>query len=51
MFILWHNIPNYRLITYITVPIVILSFCIAFGALLRSAWPKGYKIATGGRGF
>ncbi len=50
-FIYWHNIANYRLLTYITVPIVILFFCIGTGALLRSLFPKAYRLATGGRGF
>ena len=50
-FIYWHNLPDYRLLTYIIVPVVILFFCIAVGALLRSTFPKAYRIATGGRGF
>lgn len=50
-FIYWYNIPNYRLLTYIVVPVVVLLFCIATGALLRAALPKTYRIITGGRGF
>ena len=50
-FIYWHNMPDYRLLTYITVPVIILLFCIVVGALLRSLFPKAYRIATGGRGF
>ncbi len=50
-FIYWHKIANYRLLTYITVPIVILFFCMGTGALLRSLFPKAYRLATGGRGF
>ncbi len=45
------NIPNYRLLTYLVVPIVIFFSCIGFGALLRSLFPKVYRLATGGRGF
>jgi fucose 4-O-acetylase-like acetyltransferase len=45
------NIPFHRLIFYITVPLVVLFFCIAAGALFRKFWPKAYKISTGGRGF
>ena len=50
-YIYWHNISNYRLLTYIVVPIIILFFCIGTGALLRSLFPKAYRLATGGRGF
>ena len=50
-FIYFHNVPNYRLLTYLIVPVVILFFCIGFGALLRRTFPKLYRIATGGRGF
>jgi len=50
-FIYWHNIPNYRLLTYIVVPAAILFFCIAMGALFRNLFPKAYRLATGGRGF
>lgn len=49
-FIYWHNLPDYRLLTYIIVPFVILFFCIGTGALLRSLFPKVDRIATGGRG-
>lgn len=50
-FIYWHNIPNYRLLTYLLVPVITFFFCIGFGALVRSLFPKIYKLATGGRGF
>jgi peptidoglycan/LPS O-acetylase OafA/YrhL len=50
-FIYWHNVPNYRLITYIVIPTAIFFICIGVGALLRAAFPKVYRIATGGRGF
>jgi peptidoglycan/LPS O-acetylase OafA/YrhL len=50
-FIYLHNIPNYRLLTYIVIPIVTLLFCIGTGALLRKVVPKAYRLATGGRGF
>ena len=50
-YIYWHNISNYRLLTYIVVPIIILFFCIGTGALLRTTFPKAYRLATGGRGF
>ncbi|WP_018617129.1 acyltransferase family protein [Segetibacter koreensis] len=50
-FIYWHNIANYRLLTYMTVPVIILFFCIVFGALFRALFPKVYSVSTGGRGF
>jgi hypothetical protein len=46
-----NHIPNYRLITYILAPTLVLFFCILTGALLRRAIPKTYGLATGGRGF
>jgi fucose 4-O-acetylase-like acetyltransferase len=50
-FIYFHEVRNYRLLTYMLVPVIIFFLCIAFGALLRSTLPKVYRIATGGRGF
>jgi fucose 4-O-acetylase-like acetyltransferase len=46
-----HDIPNYRLIAYVMVPLLILFVCIVLGALLRALLPKFYRMATGGRGF
>lgn len=51
MFRIWGNFPNYRLLTYILAPVVVLAFCIATGAILRSLVPRVYKVMTGGRGF
>ena len=45
------GIPNYRFVFYLVVPIFILLFCIAVGAIFRRAWPWAYKLSTGGRGF
>ena len=50
-FIYLHSFQWYRLLTYIAAPTLILSFCIATGALVRKLAPSAYKIATGGRGF
>ncbi len=47
----FYNVPNYRLVAYIMVPLMVMFFCMAFGALLRALLPKVYKLATGGRGF
>jgi fucose 4-O-acetylase-like acetyltransferase len=50
-FIFWYNIPNYRLLTYLIIPVIIFFLCICLGALLRNLFPKAYRLATGGRGF
>ncbi len=50
-FMYMSHIPNYRLIIYLGVPILVLLFCIGFGAALRAIAPKVYRLATGGRGF
>lgn len=50
-FIYVRNLQNYRLLTYLIVPILILIFCIAVGSFLKKTFPKAYRIATGGRGF
>ena len=44
------DVPDYRLMLYLLVPVFILIFCIATGAFLRRAVPKVYAILTGGRG-
>jgi fucose 4-O-acetylase-like acetyltransferase len=46
-----NHLPHYRLITYITVPLLVLGICIALGATLRAVAPRVYRVATGGRGF
>jgi peptidoglycan/LPS O-acetylase OafA/YrhL len=51
MFMFAHNIPNYRIITYILAPTTVLFFCIGIAALFRKTLPKIYWFATGGRGF
>lgn len=50
-FIFWNNVPNYRLITYLSIPFVVICICILVGAALRRLFPKVYRLATGGRGF
>lgn len=44
------EIDNYRLLIYVLLPMVLFIFCIATGALLRSLFPRLFKILTGGRG-
>ena len=46
-----HEIPNYRLLTYLLVPVIILAFSIAMAAAMRKLLPGLYRLATGGRGF
>lgn len=50
-YIYLHDFTYYRLITYLVVPIVVFTICIAFGAAFRALTPRLYKISTGGRGF
>lgn len=45
-----HNIPHYRIISFIIIPTSMVLLCIGVGALLRSVIPRFYGIATGGRG-
>lgn len=51
VFILINHLPGYRMITFILLPLSVIVVCIGIGALLRSLWPKGYAVLTGGRGF
>lgn len=46
-----NHFPNYRLMAYVLSPVIVISICVTFGALLRRLLPKVYKLATGGRGF
>jgi hypothetical protein len=41
---------GYRLITFIALPLAVISFCISLGVLVRSIAPKAYSLLTGGRG-
>jgi fucose 4-O-acetylase-like acetyltransferase len=44
-------LPNYRLLCYILIPLVVLAFSVWLGSLFRKFVPGVYKILTGGRGF
>jgi fucose 4-O-acetylase-like acetyltransferase len=44
-------LPNYRLLSYLFVPLMVLVVTVWVGALLRSFVPGFYKLLTGGRGF
>jgi fucose 4-O-acetylase-like acetyltransferase len=50
-FIALHDIPCYRILTYILAPLTTILICVATGALLRRFLPRIYKVITGGRGF
>ncbi len=44
------TVPNYRLLTFLLLPLLVAAFCVAVGALLRRVTPRGYALLTGGRG-
>lgn len=44
------TVALYRLADYLLLPLLIIGFSIATGALLRAAMPKVYSVLTGGRG-
>jgi len=44
------HLPYYRMLTFIFLPLAIITMSVAFGALLRNLFPKVYGILTGGRG-
>ena len=50
VFPLVKHIPDYRIITYLLLPLSILALCTMLGAFLRSISPKFYSLLTGGRG-
>lgn len=43
-------IPNFRILTFILLPLAIIAICVLTGAVLRAVLPKVYGILTGGRG-
>jgi fucose 4-O-acetylase-like acetyltransferase len=43
-------IEGYRILTFILLPLTVILFCIATGAILRKTAPKLYAVLTGGRG-
>jgi fucose 4-O-acetylase-like acetyltransferase len=50
IFPLVQNIYEFRLITYLLLPLGLMIFCVGIGVLLRNLLPKFYVLATGGRG-
>src|SRR5664279_5249189 len=51
IFPLVQHISEYRLLTYIFLPLGLLVFCVGTGVILRNIFPKLYALVTGGRGF
>jgi fucose 4-O-acetylase-like acetyltransferase len=49
-YIYFHELPNYRLMTYLLAPSLVFVFCLAMAALTRRLAPGFYRLATGGRG-
>jgi fucose 4-O-acetylase-like acetyltransferase len=49
-FIYGKDIPNYRFLSYIIIPTLIIVLCIGIGYLLRKLAPPVYYVLTGGRG-
>ena len=50
VFTLISNFPAYRFISFVSLPLIMISFAVASGALLRKLSPAFYGILTGGRG-
>ncbi len=50
VFSIVRTFPEYRLLTFIFLPMVIIAFCVGAGALIRKVIPKVYSVLTGGRG-
>ncbi len=49
-FRLLHDVPLYRMLNFILLPLAIIAFSVGFGALLRRVLPGVYAVLTGGRG-
>jgi fucose 4-O-acetylase-like acetyltransferase len=45
-----HQVPYYRMLTYVFLPLTIIGFTIIIGSLLRRFLPNVYGLLTGGRG-
>lgn len=50
IFAVVHSLPVYRLVSFFLLPLVIIAFAVATGALIRRIWPALYGLLTGGRG-
>jgi len=47
---LLRQLPNYRFLTFLFLPLAVIVFCVAVGAGLRAALPGLYALLTGNRG-
>jgi hypothetical protein len=50
LFAVVNQVPYYRLLSFVFLPLVIIAFAVGVGAVLRRVWPWGYGVLTGGRG-
>ena len=50
VFAMVSQVPHYRMLTFIFLPLTIITLAVCTGALLRRVWPGLYAILTGGRG-
>ncbi len=50
LFPLLHHVPEYRLLSFILLPVILIAFAVGTGALMRRVMPGVYGILTGGRG-
>jgi|GEM_PF-233467 len=49
-FNLLHHMEGYRIISFILLPLLLITAAVGFGALLRWLSPAAYQLLTGGRG-
>jgi membrane-bound acyltransferase YfiQ involved in biofilm formation len=50
VFHLVNNLPGYRMLTFVFLPLSVIALAIGTGAMLRRFIPGFYSILTGGRG-
>jgi membrane-bound acyltransferase YfiQ involved in biofilm formation len=50
LFTVVNQVPHYRLLSFIFLPLTIIAFAVGTGALIRRVWPQLYGVLTGGRG-
>ncbi|MCX6305030.1 MAG: acyltransferase [Bacteroidetes bacterium] len=51
LFAVVNQVPHYRLLSFILLPLTVAAMAVGTGFLLRKTWPGLYGILTGGRGF
>jgi fucose 4-O-acetylase-like acetyltransferase len=50
LFAIVNQLPHYRMLTYIFLPLILICIIVVVGAALRNTFPKVYSLLTGGRG-